>query len=517
MDRSGRRYTQFKNFKEYTKNVNKNDKLSAAYEKIKSSTRSNNELKSKVNEVLINEDWVIAIETYLPYISKAINENRKFIRSQSETLPVEKAKKVTKDSIINLSMNSQNIRKINENNEIEPAKLLIVEKLDDYSIYENKFLVYLLKMLKTFIEIRFDKIKTAKSVYESDTKLGDTVNLYRNKITYNIEIKDERFGDLNLEENDASANLIGRIQNLQVLISQLQRTELIEEVSKTPSIKLPIQRTNLLKNDVNFSKALKLYDFIASYSKDGFTVNPKISQKDKFSDDYLNYFSTIPTLIAFLSYAETKNVYPLYDKEYLLDKEDERLSELELVNRKIKEMFGEGKLDSKLIYDFVKQMQEERGRLKQALKDNEEKHQQEIINLKNEFAKEKDEICKVFNSKLSELETNKNEHIASLDAKNKELEAFLESEKKENQIKINNLNESLDEAKGTIKSLRILINPKLDEDENSEVFFDELEKEKESFDKYFDKKWKKVKKEIKRKKIQEVKEQVKEERKARKK
>ena len=43
MDRSGRRYTQYKNFHIYTESVNKNDKLLAAYEKAlaeKSSTES---------------------------------------------------------------------------------------------------------------------------------------------------------------------------------------------------------------------------------------------------------------------------------------------------------------------------------------------------------------------------------------------------------------------------------------------------------------------------------------------
>ena len=51
MDRSGRRYTQYKNFKIYTESVNKNDKLVSAYEKIKSSTRSKNELNTQINDV----------------------------------------------------------------------------------------------------------------------------------------------------------------------------------------------------------------------------------------------------------------------------------------------------------------------------------------------------------------------------------------------------------------------------------------------------------------------------------
>ena len=171
MDRSGRRYTQYKNFKIYTDSVNKNEKLLSAYEKIKTSTRSKNEFEIKINDVVIDEVWVKTIEELLPYVSAAISEDRRFIRNQSETLPVEKTK----------SVNSQNIRKIKENDEIEPSKLLVVEKLDDYSIYENKFLVYLLKLLKSFIDIRFEKIKEAKSIYENHTKLADTVNLYRNR------------------------------------------------------------------------------------------------------------------------------------------------------------------------------------------------------------------------------------------------------------------------------------------------------------------------------------------------
>ena len=171
MDRSGRRYTQYKNFKIYTDSVNKNEKLLSAYEKIKTSTRSKNEFEIKINDVVIDEVWVKTIEELLPYVSAAISEDRRFIRNQSETLPVEKTKRVSRETVIDLSVNSQNIRKIKENDEIEPSKLLVVEKLDDYSIYENKFLVYLLKLLKSFIDIRFEKIKEAKSIYENHTNI----------------------------------------------------------------------------------------------------------------------------------------------------------------------------------------------------------------------------------------------------------------------------------------------------------------------------------------------------------
>ena len=64
MDRTGRRYTQFKNFKNYSNSVIQNEKLFDAYEKIKNSTRSNNLLKSKTNDIKIDETWVKTIEYY---------------------------------------------------------------------------------------------------------------------------------------------------------------------------------------------------------------------------------------------------------------------------------------------------------------------------------------------------------------------------------------------------------------------------------------------------------------------
>ena len=58
-------------------------------------------------------------------------------------------------------------------------------------------------------------------------------------------------------------------------------------------------------------------------------------------------------MIAFLSYAEAKDVYPLYKKEYENEVEENRIAQLEEVNRKIHEMLGKKELDFKLIYEFI--------------------------------------------------------------------------------------------------------------------------------------------------------------------
>lgn len=507
MDRTGRRYTQFRSLKKYYNEVITNDKLSAAYEKIINSAKNINELKSKVNDVIISEDWVKTIEFYLPYISQCIQENRKFIRNQSETVPIEKAKKVGRESVIDLAMHSKNIREINASNEIEPSHLLIVEKLDDYSVYENKFLVFLLKYLKSFVEIRFDKIKEAKSLYETNTTLKNDVNLYRNSISYNIEIKDKRYSDLNLEENDKNIDLIKRIRNIEIVIGQLQRSDLIEQVSKTSSIKLPIQKTNVLKNDVNFTKAVELFEYLSNYTKDGFEIKQIEVVKKEFSEDYLKYFSVLPTLLAFLSYAELKDVFGLYEKEYELEIEDLRKLELEKTARKIFEMIGKNELDTKLIYTYIINMEHERISLNEKVTNLRVKHEEEIKKLVEEHDTYISELNEKFENEKNELLLKHSEEVDKLNSSIVLAEKEKEELKKSHEVEILKLKEKIEELEGRIKALSILHNYE-DEHETSVEYFNELEKQKTAFDKYFEKEWKKTKKNIVSTKMKEAKEEV---------
>lgn len=528
MDRTGRRYTQFKGIKSYKDIVSLNEKLLTAYKKIIESSKASYQIKGKINDIDIDEDWIIKIEEYLPYISNCIQENRKFIKNNGETVPIEKVKRVGRESIVDLSMHSKNIRTINDNNEIEPSKLLVVEKLDDYSVYENKFLFFLLNYLKSFVEIRFDKIKEAKSLYQTKTSLNNDVNLFRNQVSFNIEINDKRFRDLNLEENDKNTPIIQRIRNIEVVINQLLHTELIEQVSKTPSIKPPIQKTNVLKNDVNFSRSVELYEFINNYSKPGFEIRPIETVKNELSNEYLGYFSMIPTLLAFLSYAEIKDLFSVYEEEFKKEIVDLRELELEKSLRKIREMIGKDDLDVKLIYSYIINMEDEKIFLDNKIKELEiklveeinalnEKHENEIVNLNENHANEINELNACHINEINELKHSQEEQ-------NKIYEEEIHSLKIKFNDEVTKLNAQVNELTQTIKSLeyqnketearlkaeQISHDNNFEENENSIDYFNALEEQKKIFDKYFDRKWTQVKKEImkdeKKKAINQVKE-----------
>ena len=86
----------------------------------------------------IEEDWVKEIEKKMEYVTKAVNEERQFIETIGEVVPIEKVKKVSKDSVKHLAKHSNLITKVPENeDEIIPEKLYMVEKISDYTVYEN--------------------------------------------------------------------------------------------------------------------------------------------------------------------------------------------------------------------------------------------------------------------------------------------------------------------------------------------------------------------------------------------
>ena len=62
------------------------------------------ELERKI--CTVENDWIDEIEKGLTFIEKAIREERQFIRSNGEILPIEKVKRVDKESVAHLARHS---------------------------------------------------------------------------------------------------------------------------------------------------------------------------------------------------------------------------------------------------------------------------------------------------------------------------------------------------------------------------------------------------------------------------
>ena len=77
----------------------------------------------------VQEDWVDAIEAGLEFIDKAIKEDRQFIRSNGEVVPIEKVKNVSKDSVSHLARHSNLITRQTDSADIIPDLKILFDSL----------------------------------------------------------------------------------------------------------------------------------------------------------------------------------------------------------------------------------------------------------------------------------------------------------------------------------------------------------------------------------------------------
>ena len=109
------------------------------------------------------------IERGLGFIEKAINEERQFIRSEGEVAPIEKIKHVSRESVEHLARHSNLITRENEDGDLMPEKLYTVERLNNYAVYENRFLYMVLLRLADFVSVRYDRIVKLTNTYRGES------------------------------------------------------------------------------------------------------------------------------------------------------------------------------------------------------------------------------------------------------------------------------------------------------------------------------------------------------------
>ena len=498
MNRNGKKYNQYKGIKKYKEIVSIQDELETNSSNLISSNDFRNEINFLSNEVDIKEDWISKIEFYLPYLSAAISENRRFILNEGETLDIEKVRKVSKDSVYDLARHADKIRKINEDNEVEPKKLYIIEKNDDYSLYENRFLVFLLNMLKSFVSVRFDRIKDAQSKREIVTNLKNNESMGVEGLFFNFELRDIKHREFKIEDNDVNLGKINRINAISAQISRLSNTELIKSVSKAPALIEPIIKNNVIKNDPNFIKSFELYEFLKSYKDDGFE-RKSVNRSEALSKEGLEYFKYIPTLISFLSYASIKNLFPSLEEELKKEKAEQELKRMEDIEKTLNDFLNNrNNLDDFMVKNTIYEVFKGNISLKEILELEKNKHEKEKNSLIDKYEMKIDSLNETnsdLNEKLTKEENDFKEKIDKLEKTHKE--------------QTDDLKKQINALKGEITSLKILTdssfkNTKLDVEE-----FDLMEKQFDAFYEYMRDNWKTVKKKINAKKREEIREKFK--------
>ena len=279
----------------------------------------------------VDEDWIKAIEKGLVYVEKAIKEERQFIYSQGEVEPIEKVKHISKESVRHLAKHSELITKEQEGDEIIPDKLYNVERLNDYAVYENRFLYMLLCYLRDFVTIRYNKILDLTNKYDGVLTMNKEITLPNRTITYSVDIHDVHKDDKYLREHNASKHIIDRIDLILKAILAFLATPLMEIAGKAAKLKPPITKTNVLKMDNNFKGAMMLYEYIVAYDKPGYTSETYTVDLSPFGETLADEMAEAGSMMTFLMYEYGLDLNGELKKSYL--EEEARLKTEEIRRR----------------------------------------------------------------------------------------------------------------------------------------------------------------------------------------
>ena len=269
---------------------------------ISGANTENDELTVSRHICTVETDWMDTIEAGLEFVEKAIREERQFIHSNGEVMPIEKVKHVSRESVEHLARHSNLITKERTDGDMIPDHLYSVEKLNDYAVYENRFLYMLLCYLRDFITLRYEKILDLSNRYDGVLKLNKTVVYHNRKMTYSVDLHDERRDDPVLRENNPAKSSIDRMDFMLKSVLSLLSTPLMEIAGKASRLKPPITKTNVLKMDNNFKGAMALYEYVVAYDRPGYSVEEKTLHLAPFSDALADELSEAGGMLSFLTY-----------------------------------------------------------------------------------------------------------------------------------------------------------------------------------------------------------------------
>lgn len=243
----------------------------------------------------VHTDWIEQIEQALPFIENALNQNRQFILRQGETVPLEKAKRVSRESVEHLSKHSELITSDPQ----QPEKLFITENLDTHAIYENRFLYMLLRYLEDFVGSRYHKIIALSSAFSSEICLEQQLSQGDRQLRFQLHFQEQAQGNAS-PQNDQT---IARISVIIQTVEQLLRTALMKELSAAPILKPPIARTNVLLHEPNFRAAFELYSYLTEYTGDGFEAVEVFRINGSPSEELRSDLRRLMSITSYLSYA----------------------------------------------------------------------------------------------------------------------------------------------------------------------------------------------------------------------
>ena len=243
-------------------------------------------------EVKKFDDSIIQeLEAGLDAIERILANFKTFIKEQAELVNVGLAKKVTSLSIRHFATHSQFVRNINENNEVIPEKVLTIYAETDVAIYENRFVMTLIKRCLSFIQTRYEYIMSHGETKDSDLLLlhnKTTIDNVTYEVDSRIKVSVPSEDDGNMEKNK---KLLDQLTELKNRCATYFASSFMTEMKGAKDVSSPIHMTNMIVKNPDYHRAYLFWEFLENYEELGVTFDIQERNTD-FDQEYLNEINT---------------------------------------------------------------------------------------------------------------------------------------------------------------------------------------------------------------------------------
>lgn len=457
-------------------------------------------LAGKLHEKVIDMEWVTAIEDTIPYIEKAIDEQRRFIIENNEVYRIDKAKIINKDSVKHLIQHTNFIDNIDETGKVTPNKVLTIEREDSFETYENRFLITLIENALAFVADKYRKMVNAptdtynKIEMERDLVLNNQHVTF--KVEYSNEVKDAEAADLNVKDFENLSDF-DRVRRIREKLNSFLNTDMMQALKKCIRVKPPINRTNLMVKNPNYKASLDLFLYLGAYNKPGYEIigrdfsgkmDKEVQEAVYISQGFQHFMISIATNPALKNLLEERYRERKTGKGKAGDSEVDELIE-KVREEELKIRLQEIREREKIIRDqkseiaALKREIEKRDKTIESLKSTVKALEDRIKELEKEIQTLKAELIKA-KERIAELEAR----VAELEARVAELEAQvaaltarvaeLEEAKAQLEAKIVELEAIIEEQKAKIAEQERIIIAQRDRITELERYVAELENTK---------------------------------------
>ncbi len=454
----GRYYRAYMYMQELLQNDFTYNYITASF---KDGDKGKDTLTGKTNEKVIDMDWVEAIEEVLPYIQKAIDEQRRFIKQIENVVRIELARKTGPDSVKHLSQHTNYIAKV-EGDMVTPNKILVSEQEESFAIYENRVLMTLIRRALYFVDDKYSKMKGVPNDSYNNIKVIRQVEFDDKKVDFAFNYVNESHENLadDLDVLDVSElSDFDRIRRIRTTLNEFLNTQLMREIAKEPEVRPPLTQTNLLKKNPNFKKAVELWNFLDSYKRPGFEIvgeefkgemSDEIKQDVYLSMNFQHFMMTIAT---------NPGLRRILHEKY--EEENIRIAEENAKPEKLKAAQIQARIDEVRKEEMEIRLKEIREREKKILDlTNEVKNlkvtldqkEQQILTLKGQVSALQDEIA-ALKAELQETKLKLLEAEREIERLKEENEA-LKAEIRELKATIEELNQKIHELNNIIAALK---------------------------------------------------------------